>query len=109
MDAAATTFTHPAPPDEATTQTEQRRDAIKSVIGQLAEDVLREVKALRELIDDLEKLVLSNAARVSENLNEHVAICGSVRVEVARVSSIVHDLRQSQLATAADLNRQELQ
>jgi hypothetical protein len=109
MDAVTDTFVHPAPPDEASTQTEQRRDAIKSVIGQLAEDVMREIKLLRGQIDDLERLVLENAARVSENLNDHVSICGSVRVEVARVSSIVHELKRGQLAAAAELNGGEPQ
>jgi hypothetical protein len=106
MDAIVQNNSEQQPPDEATTVTAQRRDTIKQVIGTLADDVMREIKALRVQIDDLEQLVISNAARVSDNLNEHVTICGSVRGEVSRLTGIVHELRRNQLG--GDLNGQEM-
>lgn len=82
---------------KATTATEARQATIKQVVGTLAEDVMKNINDLRRQLDDLEKLVLSNAARVSDNLNDHVEICGLVQHEVARITGLVAELRRNQI------------
>ena len=59
---------------------------------------------LRKQLDDLEKLVLANAAQVSNSLNDHVEICGSVGQEVARIASLVAELRRGQLSHEQTMN-----
>jgi len=82
---------------EATPLTEQRRETIKQVVGSLSEDVINEIVDLRKLLDELEALVLKSNARVSESLNDHVDICGSVRQETSRVRGMIQQLAQKQV------------
>lgn len=83
----------PTEPPEPTI-IEKRRDAIDQVVGTLAEDIMHEIGDLRKQLDALEQLVLSGAAKVSANLNEHVSICTSVREETAHLTDIIAELRE---------------
>jgi uncharacterized phage infection (PIP) family protein YhgE len=86
---------------EAPTISEQRREAIKQVVSSLSEDVINEIVDLRKQLDELEKLVLSGNARVSQSLNDHVDICGSVRQEANRLRGMIQQLSQTQIDHAA--------
>jgi hypothetical protein len=91
----------PAP--EAETTSAKRREVIKEVVGSLAEDTISNIASLRRQLDELEKLVLSNAAKVTDNLNNHADICGGVQQEVMRLSSLVADMRSQQEARHREL------
>jgi hypothetical protein len=86
---------------EAATVTEERREAIKQVVSSLSEDVINEIVDLRKQLDELEKLVLAGNARVSQSLNDHVDICGSVRQETNRLRGMILQLSQTQIDHAA--------
>jgi hypothetical protein len=58
---------------------------------------MEDIKSLRAQLDELETLVLQNAARVTENLNTHVGICEAAQIETSRLSGIVADMRKSQI------------
>jgi hypothetical protein len=96
----AVTFADTETPNEI----EQRRDTIKGVVATLAEDVIGELGSLRKQIDDLEQMVVTNAAKVSANLNEHVSICGAVRQETARLTGIVGEMRRKQEEYSRELS-----
>lgn len=88
--------------------TEQWRDAIKDVVAKLAEDVIKNIKALRHEIDDLENLVVQNAGLVSGSLNDHAAICSAVQQEIKRLSGLVAEMRKTQINNADEFaNRNE--
>jgi hypothetical protein len=93
------------PPVELPTKTEQMRDAIREVVGNLAADVLKNLKALREQIDDLERMVVADAARVTDNLTGHANICGSVQQEIARLSGVLEQIRAQALVAGEDHDR----
>ena len=80
-------------PTEPATIIEKRR-AIEQVVGSLADDIMHEIRDLRQQLNQLEQLILTGAAAVSANLNEHVAICSSVRQETARLTGVIGDLRE---------------
>jgi hypothetical protein len=86
---------------EATTISNERRDAINQVVSSLSEDVINEIVDLRKQLDELEKLVLAGNARVSQSLNDHVDICGSVRQETSRLRGMILQLSQIQIDHAA--------
>jgi hypothetical protein len=95
----------PTPPAALPPETEKMRDAIREVVGRLAEDVLKNLKALREQIDDLERLVVADAARVTENLTGHANICGSVHKEIVRLTGVLEEIRAKALMAGEDHER----
>ena len=70
------------------------RDVIQTVVSGFAADVLSRITALRGQLDQLENIVLGNAAKVSGTLNEHVVLLNSVGQETARLTRIVAELRR---------------
>lgn len=87
-------------PDEPATEATQRREMIRSAVEAAANGVMENIKALRAQLDELESLVLTNADRVTENLNTHVAICESAQMEVRRLSGIVAEMRKIQIGVS---------
>jgi hypothetical protein len=74
-----------------------KRELIKVAVDAAANGVMENIKSLRGQLDELESLVIQNAARVTENLNTHVGICEAAQIEVNRLSGIVADMRRSQI------------
>jgi hypothetical protein len=99
MNVPATSITDIEPPSH----NEKMRETIKQVVGQLAADVVTNLNSLRKQIDDLEKLVMINAERVSSSLTEHANICGEVQQEIARLNGVVASIRATQVE-ASQLN-----
>jgi hypothetical protein len=81
---------------EPASHNEKMREAIKKVVGELATDVVRNLKDLRRQIDELEQLVMTNAERVSGSLTEHANICGEVQQEIVRLNGVVATMRANQ-------------
>jgi hypothetical protein len=75
----------------------KQREMIKSAVNVAANGVLETIKLLRAEIDDLERLVLQNGARVTEDLNTHVSICENAQKEVDRLHGVVAGMRKSQI------------
>ena len=94
-------------PGEPPAKIEQMRDAIHEVVSNLAADVLKNLNALRRQIDDLEKLVLADAARVTDNLTGHANICGSVQQEIARLTGVLEEIRSKALMEGRDHERDQ--
>lgn len=92
--------------EEAATETSQRRDLIKTAVDAAANGVMENIKSLRGQLDELENLVLQNAARVSDNLNTHVSICESAQIEVKRLTGIVAGMRKTQVDDGNEKNGQ---
>jgi hypothetical protein len=83
--------------DEAPTELNKRREMIKSAVEAAANGVMSDIKALRTQLDELETLVIQSADRNIESLNAHVGICEAAQIEVNRVSSVVAEMRKTQI------------
>jgi hypothetical protein len=81
---------------EPPTEMAKRREMIKTAVDAAANGVMEDIKRLRGQLDDLENLVIQNAARVTDNLNTHVDICESAQIEVSRLAGIVTEMRKTQ-------------
>jgi uncharacterized protein involved in exopolysaccharide biosynthesis len=92
----------PTPHAALPPEIEKMRDTIREVVGKLAEDVLKNLKALREQIDDLERLVVADAARVTENLTGHANIVASVHKEIERLTGVLEEIRAKALMSGED-------
>jgi hypothetical protein len=82
---------------EQPTELDKRRETIKSAVDAAANGVMVDIRSLRAQLDELESLVLQNAARVTESLNTHVGICEAAQFEVNRLSGIVAEMRKTQI------------
>jgi hypothetical protein len=75
-------------------------DGDREKMGQQVEAVTHHVVlAVREVIkvaQDLEALVVENAARVRVELDEHVLLAGAVKKEAAQLSGIIAKMRNAQ-------------
>jgi hypothetical protein len=85
------------PPAELLSHSEKMRNTIRDVIGRLATDVTNNLHDLRRQIDELDQLVVNNAARVTDDLTEHANICAQVQQEIVRLNGVVAVLRAAQL------------
>jgi hypothetical protein len=90
-------------PDEPPTDLD-KRELIKSAVDAAANGVMETIKSLRLQLDELENLVIQNAARVTENLNTHVGICEAAQIEVNRLSGIVAEMRKTQIDGISERN-----
>ena len=82
---------------EPPSHNEKMRETIKQVVGQIATNVIKNLNDLRRQIDDLEKLVMLSADRVSNDLTEHANMCGEVQQEIVRLSRVVTAIRATQV------------
>lgn len=105
---------HPALPevitlvDEPTPESVKRREVISDTVTGVADHVVEHIAKLRRELDELEKLALQNAARVTDNLTQFANICDSIQIEVHRVGSVVQSLRKVQIERARDLDERQL-
>lgn len=83
--------------EEAPTELDQRREAIKSAVEAASNGVMEDIKRLRAQLDELANLVIQNSARNIESLNTHVGICESAQIEVNRLSGVVAEMRKGQI------------
>ena len=81
------------------------RDAIASIVDGLATEVGKNIATLRKRIDQLEQVMLSNAARVKIDLGEHVVISGMVQDEILRLNEIVEHMHAGQIDSAQGQRR----
>lgn len=70
-----------------------QRDAIASVIDGIVGDICKDINELRMTLDDIEKQVLASAADAKHRLNEHVAVCVSVKDEIRHMQRVVEDIK----------------
>jgi hypothetical protein len=80
----------------------QQEGLIDKAVNVASSGVVEDLKSLRAEMDELEGLVMQTGARARESLNAHIAICNAAQIEVARVRSIVADLRKQQIAYTDD-------
>ena len=61
------------------------------------------VEAVREVVktaEQLERLVIENAARVHEEISGHIALAGRVKQEASQLSTMITAMRDHQLSIA---------
>jgi hypothetical protein len=89
---------------EPPSHNEKMRETIKQVVGALATDVQKNLNDLRKQIDELDRLVVINAERVSASLTEHADLCGSVQQEIVRLAGVIGTIRNTQVNISTQLN-----
>jgi hypothetical protein len=82
--------------DEPQTELMKRREMIKAAVDAAANGVMTDIMALRAQLDELETLVIQNAARTTDSLNTHVGICEAAQIEVKRLNGVVAEMRKGQ-------------
>jgi hypothetical protein len=75
-----------------------QRDAINSVIDGIVGDICRDIGAVRTLLDQVEQQVLEGAAKAKHGLTEQVAVCVSVKDEIAHMRRVVGDIQEREKA-----------
>jgi hypothetical protein len=95
---------HQKPATAATLPPATFADSERQAMGQQVETITNNVVlACREAVkvaQDLEALVVENAARVKTELDEHVALAGAVKGEAAKLADSIRKLRDAQAAVA---------
>jgi hypothetical protein len=78
------------------------RQAMTQQVEVITGNVVAAVREVMKVAQDLENLVVQNAARVKVELDEHVELAGAVKKEAAQLGGIIKQLRDAQAAIAAE-------
>jgi archaellum component FlaC len=79
---------------QPTTQLENHRKAIVSLVDNLATDLCTQVEDLRKTLDRIQQQVLTSAERSRATLQEHVHVCERVADEVRHMREVIADLER---------------
>jgi hypothetical protein len=70
-------------------------------VEEITTNVVEAVREVMRVAQDLENLVIQNAARVRVELEEHVDLAIAVKKEAASLGGVIEQLRKAQSAIAA--------
>jgi methyl-accepting chemotaxis protein len=77
-----------------TTESENHRKAIVSLVDNLATNLTEKIEMLKQTLSRIEQQVLTSAERSRSVLQDHVGICERVSDEVKHMAQVIADLER---------------
>lgn len=87
-----------APPQFAAVE----RETVAQQVEGITNNVVEAVRDVIKTAQDMEALVLQNAARVKTELDEHIELAGAVKKQANELNNVITRLRDAQAALSTE-------
>jgi hypothetical protein len=78
------------------------RETVEQQVHSITTNVVTAIHDVIKTAQDLEALVLQNAARVKTELDEHIELAGAVKAQAAQLNATISRLRDAQALLSAE-------